>query len=93
MDQKQIDICAAILAVTNMGLDMPSPSHVKWAKNYYSERQDPIWHFAQSYIESDEQEDMFLEEANMWKEILRKDGEEKFINIYPDIHVLYHGVE
>ena len=90
MDQNKARLLSGIFAVSNMGLPLPKPEKVTWAKKAPT-RSDTDWayFFGQEYMESDEIADTFSQEARSWQKRLKKTTDEEFAARWPDIAKLY----
>lgn len=91
INQKAINILAGMFAHSNMGFGAPtieSVAAVKYSKDNYTPT-DAAIHFCSQYMESDEHEQIFCAEADMWAEDLQKQTEKQIKNNHPDLYFLY----
>lgn len=95
MDQQKKAIVAAILAVTNMGQPMPEKheiAHLKHGKHRTDLRaEENVLHLAGKYMESEEHEEIFTEEALMWAKEVDAMTNDRFASLFPDVHAAYEA--
>jgi hypothetical protein len=98
LDEFELPILSAIFARSNMGQGLPSKSEVERFKTYVDWRtkkpfapsfQSCVIAFCGKFMESDEHEDMFMQEAKSWMKELKKDTAEEIARVHPDIAELY----
>lgn len=89
-------ILAAILAVSNMGMELPSPEKVSFAikgkrTSNVSSLSGTVIYFAEQYMETDEHQSMFEAEARSFMKDVA--NEKKARKSWPDIYDLYERAE
>lgn len=73
LTKQDLIILASMLAISNMGMERPSSEEVQRMKKAAPQDVDScVIGFAQQYIESDEIQDAFVEEARAWHDHLSK---------------------
>lgn len=95
MDKQDRLLAASLLAGSNMGLTLPSVgdlshffSHGGWNALRMQEVNHTVTQVWQSYIESDEIEDTFVEEARGWWDEVSKMNADELYRKYPKIYRL-----
>ena len=91
-------VLSAMFARSNTGLPRATPQDVRHlldkrecstismnSETVRSMINDAVGHLLQEYIESDEHERAFVEEAEMWYARLAKDGVEKTARVHPEL--------
>lgn len=83
-------ILAGAFACSNMGQRIDDHTW-DWAFKYPPTTiRSSMEHFCQQFIETDEHEDIFFEEAKMWERELAKMSDEKIATTWPDMYTAYH---
>lgn len=94
LSELDLMILPAIFARSNMGHGLPDASAVAADRRRTTTTlQGCVIHYAGHLMETDEHEEMFLEEARSWVKTLRRDGKSKTCQFHPDIGALYWGPE
>lgn len=90
MDKTMVLILAGMFARSNMGLPRADIDDVARAKkNPPRTARESSEMFCQQFMESDEHEDMFAGEAEMWEKELTQMSEEASRRTWPDQFKLY----
>ena len=96
---KDVAILAAIFARSNMGQGLAEQRIIDYLKKgwevrgimQYPDLSSAVIACCQHFMESDEHQRWFMEEAEAWAKDIRKDGKQKICEVHPDIAALYWG--
>lgn len=91
MDKRSIVILSGMFARSNMGMGRPEIHEVQALKQATDNitPYDSAIHFCAQFMESEEHEDIFRQEAEMWAEVLSKQTEEQIRTNHPDMMQLF----
>lgn len=98
LDEFELPVIAAIFARSNMGQGFPPKKRVEDMKNYKDWRtkkpkpvplSTAVIDFCQQFMESDEHEGYFMDEAEGWLKDLKKETCEAVAQDHPDIAELF----
>lgn len=94
MDKRSIVILSGMFARSNMGMGRPEIHEVQALKQATDNitPYDSAIHFCAQFMESEEHEQIFREEAEMWAEVLEKQTDEEIRIHHPDLMQLFDEV-
>ena len=88
LSNDEVDVLAGVFACSNCGMNRPSRKDVRYALKYGFTVHQSVMHFCGQYMESDDHEDMFLEEAYSWVHYLKNTSKEDLIRAHSEIMAL-----
>lgn len=89
LTERELLVMAAVFARTNMGQSRPTRDEVQRALHHESVNlSSAVMWFCEEFMESNEDQDTFENEARGWVKSLKKDGREKIQEIWPEMAAL-----
>lgn len=89
MNEPKLSVVAALAATSNLGLTLPDARAVERRIRPHVSVLVCMADFAGQFVETDEHEDIFNDEAERWHKALRKVSDAELARRHPEIAALY----